>query len=490
MNIIDMSLNELKNALDSKKLSSLEVVNTYLDRIEKYDGTVKAYLYVDADGARKQAKEYDEKRGRGESVPVCAGIPVALKDLIVTKDMPTTCASQMLENYYSPYDASVVNHLKEDGYIILGKLNMDQFAMGSSGETSYYQKTVNPWDETRVPGGSSSGSVAAMAARLAPVTIGSDTGGSIRQPSGFCSVSGLKPTYGRVSRYGVVSYASSLDQLGPIGKSVEDNAFIMNTMGKYDKMDSTFTTKPIPDYLAAALNAPEDMKGVKLGLPTNYITDAVNEGVRNRILSAIEKCRELGAEIIDIEMPHSEKGLQVYQMIANAEAASNLAKYDGVEYGFRNPKPELYDMYASTRGEAFGVEVKKRIILGTYILLEEQYKEYYVRAMQVRRLLRQDYDNAFKKCDLIIGPTSSTTAFAFGSKTRTAMEMYLNDLYTVTLNLNGSCGITIPSGFDEKGLPVGLQFQGDMFAEEKLLRIAATFQKNTDWHTKMPEKFI
>ena len=489
MDIINLSLPQMAAALNKKELSARDLVDSYLKRIEKYDGEVNAYLHVAADLARKEALRWDEKRAAGEVVPYTAGLPVAMKDLILTKDMPTTCASKMLEGFYAPYDASVVKMLKAAGYINLGKLNMDQFAMGSSGETSYFKKTANPWDLTRVPGGSSSGSVASVAARLAPVAIGSDTGGSIRQPSGFCGVTGMKPTYGRVSRYGVVSYASSLDQLGPVGRSVEDVAFLLDTIGQFDAFDSTFNQGAVPEYYKTIERAPDDMKGLKLGLPKGFITDGLAPDVKMMIMRAIDKCAELGAEIVEVELPHAEIGLQVYQMIATAEASSNLAKFDGIQYGYRAERADLSELYSDTREEGFGPEVKKRIILGTYVLQEAQYQDYYVRAMKIRRLLRNDYDKAFKKCDLIIGPTSSTTAFTFGDKSRTPLEMYLNDLYTVTLNLNGSCGITIPAGLDSKGLPTGLQFQGDMFAEEKLLTVSHIFQKNTNWHKVVPEKF-
>lgn len=488
MDILNSNLAELKTALDNKSISSRELVDFYLDRIDKYNSKLNAFLYVGAEAARKQAKEYDEKRAKGEKVPPFAGIPVALKDLVVTSDMPTTCASKMLENYMSPFDATIVTNMKNAGYIMLGKTNMDQFAMGSSGETSYFGNTANPWDLSKVPGGSSSGSAATMAARMAPIAIGSDTGGSIRQPAGLCGVCGLKPTYGRVSRYGAVSYASSLDQLGPICNRVEDIAFIMDTLGIHDPKDSTSAPSKT-DFFAQLQKSGDNLKGIKLGLPVNYLTDDVNIDVRNNILNALETFKSLGAEIVDIEMPLSEKGLPVYQMIANAEAASNLAKYDGIEYGYRVDSPDLNKVYSQSRGEAFGPEVKKRVILGTYILLEAQYEEYYRRAMRIRRLLRGDYDRAFTKCDIIVGPTSSTTAFEFGGKTRTTMEMYMNDLFTVVLNLNGSCGLTIPCGFDTNGLPVGFQMQGDMFAEDKLLKVAHIFQKATDWHKKMPENF-
>ncbi|MDR2884601.1 MAG: Asp-tRNA(Asn)/Glu-tRNA(Gln) amidotransferase subunit GatA [Deferribacteraceae bacterium] len=481
MDILKLSLAELKSALDSKKVTALEVVNLYLDRIEKHDKDIKAFLHVAADSARAEAKRYDDMRAKGEMVPPCAGIPIALKDLIVTKDMPTTCASLMLKDYYSAFDAKIVEELKEAGYIILGKLNMDQFAMGSSGETSYFQKTKNPWDLTKVPGGSSSGSAAAVAAHLVPVAIGSDTGGSIRQPAGYCGVVGLKPTYGRVSRRGAVAYSSSLDQLGPIAKTMEDAAFLMDTLSQHDELDPTSCAQ-VPDSFHKNLNA--NIKGLRLGLPKNYLTDDVDPEVKSAVLAAVEVYKNLGAEIVEIEMPHADVGISVYQMIANAEVSSNLAKFDGIEFGYRADTNDLNKIYSQTRGEALGVEVKKRIILGTYILQIDQYEEFYVRAMKIRSLIRQDYDNAFKKCDLIIGPTSSTPAFDFGGKSRTPMEMYLNDLYTVSLNLNGSCGVSIPCGFTKVGMPIGLQLQGDMYAEQTLFNAAHAYQNATDWHKR------
>jgi len=367
---------------------------------------------------------------------------------------------------------------------MLGKLNMDQFAMGSSGETSYFQKTVNPWNINKVPGGSSSGSAAAMAARLASVMIGSDTGGSIRQPSGFCGVCGFKPTYGRVSRSGAVGYASSLDQLGAIGKSAEDIAFIMDVLALHDPLDSTSSFNVPPSYAA---NLKTDVKGLRLGLPKSFITDDLTPDVKKAIFNALDTYKSMGAEIVEIDMPHLDLGIPVYQMIANAEVGSNLAKLDGIQFCYRADTNDLNQLYSASRSDSFGAEVKKRIILGTYILQIGQYQDYYVRAMKVRRLIRLDYDNAFQKCDLIAGPTSSTTAFDFGSRSRTPMEMYLNDLYTVSMNLNGSCGISIPCGFDSAGLPVGLQLQGDMFAEQKTLNAAHAFQKATDWHIRIPD---
>ncbi|MDR2869231.1 MAG: Asp-tRNA(Asn)/Glu-tRNA(Gln) amidotransferase subunit GatA [Deferribacteraceae bacterium] len=482
MDIINLSLPALKKALDDKVLSSLELLEHYLKRIDKYDPQVKAYLHVNTEAARAESKRYDDKRAKGETVPSCAGIPVGLKDLLVTQDMPTTCASKMLEGYYSPFDATVVKNMKALGYIMLGKLNMDQFAMGSSGETSYYQKTCNPWDLSRVPGGSSSGSAAAMAARLAPITIGSDTGGSIRQPAGFCGVTGFKPTYGRVSRYGAVGYASSLDQVGPIAKSAEDVAFIMDALAGRDPLDPTSIVEKPASYVG---NLSADLRGMKLGLPDTYLTEHVAPKVKEAVLAALEVYKKLGAEIIDIKMHNVDFGIAVYQIIANAEASSNLAKFDGIEFGHRADTTVLEEVYSSSRGEGFGSEVKKRLILGTYMLQKEQYEEYYVRAMKLRSLIRQEYDKAFSQCDAIIGPTSSTAAFTFGAN-RSAFEMYLNDLYTVLLNLNGSCGISIPCGFDEFGMPIGLQLQGDMFADQKVLNIAHAFQQATDYHKALP----
>jgi aspartyl-tRNA(Asn)/glutamyl-tRNA(Gln) amidotransferase subunit A len=484
MELYEYTLARLADMLGKKEISAREVTAYYIERVEKYDGKLLAFLHTDPDAALKKAGEYDERRARGEKLPQCAGLPCALKDLIVTSDAPTTCASKMLEGFISPFDATVAKNMRDAGYISLGKLNMDQYAMGSSGESSYFQKTANPWDYGRVPGGSSSGSASAVAARLTPIAISSDTGGSIRQPSGFCGVTGLKPTYGRVSRFGVVSYASSLDQLGPITNSVEDAAFIMDTLGLHDPADST-SAPGKTDFYENLMKAGDDLKGLKLGLPQGYLSDLA-PGVKTAVERALKDCEELGAEIVSVDFPLAAKGLPVYQMIANAEAASNLAKYDGVKYGHRANLPELEEMYSVTRREGFGPEVKKRIILGTYILLEGQYEEYYRRAMRIRRLIRRDYDAAFKKCDLIVGPVSAGVAFRFGDKTVSAMEMYLNDLFTVILNLNGSCGISVPCGFGEENLPVGLQFQGDMFAEDKLLRAAHIYQKSTDWHKRVP----
>jgi aspartyl-tRNA(Asn)/glutamyl-tRNA(Gln) amidotransferase subunit A len=489
MDILKLTLAEMKSALDAKKISSAELIDFYLNRIKRYDNELKAFLHVAEENAVDKAKKYDEMRSKGESLPPFAGIPCALKDLIVTSDMPTTCASRTLEGFISPFNATVAKNMADMGYIALGKLNMDQFAMGSSGESSYFQKTVNPWNYSKVPGGSSSGSACATAARLVPVAISSDTGGSIRQPSGFCGVTGLKPTYGRVSRYGCVSYASSLDQLGPIAASVEDVAFVMDVLGLHDPLDSTSAPSKT-DFYTNLMKSEDNLKGIRLGVPTGYISDQLSPDLKNAVEKALKQCEYLGAKIVEITLPRADLGLPVYQMIANAEAASNLAKYDGIEFGHRAEAHEINDLYSLSRAEGFGPEVKKRIILGTYILLEGQYEEYYRRAMRIRRLIRADYDVAFQKCDLIAGPVSAGTAFEFGGKTQSTMEMYLNDLFTITLNLNGSCGISVPCGFDSDSLPIGLQFQGGMFQEDKLLYAANVYQKSTEWHKQIPQTLL
>ncbi|BAI81402.1 aspartyl-tRNA(Asn)/glutamyl-tRNA (Gln) amidotransferase subunit A [Deferribacter desulfuricans SSM1] len=482
MDLLNKTINELKTLLETKQISAYELNKFYLDRIKNIDTKIDSYLYLN-ESILDEAKIIDEKRARGEKLPEYAGIPIAIKDNMVTKGMPTTCASKILENFDSPYNATVVELLKEKGFLILGKLNMDEFAMGSSCENSYYKKTKNPWDLERVPGGSSGGSAAAVAARLAPATLGSDTGGSIRQPASLCNVCGLKPTYGRVSRYGLVAFASSLDQIGPLTHNVEDSALLLSIIGKHDEKDSTSAKFESKDYTA---NLNKDIKGLKIGVPKEFFGEGIQPEVKEKVLEAIKQFESLGCEIKEISLPHTEYAVAVYYIIATAEASSNLARYDGVRYGFRAEAEGLIDMYEKTRSIGFGDEVKRRIMLGTYVLSAGYYDAYYLKAQKVRTLIKNDYLNAFKEVDVIITPTSPTTAFKIGEKSSDPLQMYLSDIYTISLNLFGGCGISIPCGFDNNNLPIGLQIMGNYFEEEKVLNLAHKFQQITDFHKKLP----
>ncbi|MGA1861938.1 Asp-tRNA(Asn)/Glu-tRNA(Gln) amidotransferase subunit GatA [Deferribacter thermophilus] len=483
MDLLNKTINELKNLLETKQISAYELNKFYLDRIKNIDPKIDSYLYIN-ESVLYDAKVIDEKRANGEKLPEFAGIPIAIKDNMVTKGMPTTCASKILENFDSPYNATVVELLKEKGFLIIGKLNMDEFAMGSSCENSYYKKTKNPWDLERVPGGSSGGSAAAVAARLAPATLGSDTGGSIRQPASLCNVCGLKPTYGRVSRYGLVAFASSLDQIGPLTHNVEDAALLLSIIGKHDEKDSTSANFESKDY---TVNLDKDIKGLKIGVPKEFFGEGIQPEVKEKVLSAIEQLKGLGCEIKEISLPHTEYAVAVYYILATAEASSNLARYDGVRYGFRAESNGLIDMYEKTRSIGFGDEVKRRIMLGTYVLSAGYYDAYYLKAQKVRTLIKNDYLNAFKEVDVIITPTSPTTAFKIGEKSSDPLQMYLSDIYTISLNLFGGCGISIPCGFDNNNLPIGLQIMGNYFAEEKILNVAYKFQQITDYHKKLPK---
>ncbi|WP_022851281.1 Asp-tRNA(Asn)/Glu-tRNA(Gln) amidotransferase subunit GatA [Limisalsivibrio acetivorans] len=485
MNIIQMNLNELADALKDIKLTAEEIVGAYLDRIKRYDEDVKAYIHIN-ENALEEAKEWDRKRQAGEDVPRFAGIPVALKDLIVTDNMPTTCSSRILEGFNAPYSANVAELLRKSGMVFLGKLSMDEFAMGSSNETSYYKQTRNPWDLERVPGGSSGGSAAAVAARLAPVTLGSDTGGSIRQPASLCGVIGMKPTYGRVSRFGLVAFASSLDQIGPFSWNVSDAAEVLSIIGQHDEKDSTSAPVEGEDYASLMQG---DVKGMKIGIPKEFFAEGLNEEVKQRVEEAIRKLEDLGCETVEISMPHNDYAVSVYYIIATAEASSNLARYDGVKYGFRKEADNLKDMYFSTRSEGFGEEVKRRIMLGTYVLSAGYYDAYYLKAQKVRTLIKKDYESAFEKVDAIICPTSPTTAFKFGEKSDDPLEMYLSDIYTISLNLYGGCGLSLPCGFDSKGLPVGFQILGGHFEEGKVLRLAKAYEDAVGGFGQIPGTF-
>jgi aspartyl-tRNA(Asn)/glutamyl-tRNA(Gln) amidotransferase subunit A len=427
----------------------------------------------------------DEKRRRGQPVGKLAGLPVAIKDVLCTKGIPTTCCSKILRNFIPPYDAHVIERLKQEDAVLLGKTNMDEFAMGSSTENSAFQITRNPWDLERTPGGSSGGSAAAVAACEAPLSIGSDTGGSIRQPASLCGIVGLKPTYGRVSRYGLVAFASSLDQVGPFGHDVYDVALLMEVIAGHDKRDSTSVPAPVPPYRATL---DEPVRPLTIGVAREYFGEGLDSEVEQAVREALEVYRQAGATIKEVSLPHSQYAVATYYIVATAEASSNLARYDGVHYGYRAKRfDNMIHMYSRTRGEGFGAEVKRRIMLGTYVLSRGYYEAYYLKALKVRRLIREDFDRAFAECDVVAGPTSPTPAFKIGEKIANPLAMYLSDIYTISCNLAGIAGISIPCGFTRNGLPIGLQLLAPPFSEDKLLRIARMYERETDWHLRRPK---
>lgn len=470
-----MTAHESMDLLAKKEVTSQELTRAVIERIETVDKQVESYITNTFDYAMETAKAVDEKIAKGEALAPLEGVPMAIKDNICTKDITTTCASKMLENFVPPYDAFVAKRVKAAGAPMLGKLNMDEFAMGSSTENSYFKKTKNPYDLTRVPGGSSGGSAAAVSADLAMYTLGSDTGGSIRQPASFCGVVGLKPTYGLVSRFGLVAFASSLDQIGPLTKDVTDAALVLNLIAGHDEMDSTSLNVPETDYTAGLC---EDITGLRIGVPEEYLGEGIDEDVKKRILEAIKLYESLGATVKYFKMSMSQYALPAYYIISSAEASSNLARYDGVKYGFRAEGFEdLLDMYKKTRSEGFGSEVKRRIMLGTYALSSGYYDAYYKKAQQVRTIIKNDFDQAFAKYDVILTPTSPITSFKIGEKTTDPMQMYLADICTVSINIAGLPAISLPCGFDKNNLPVGLQLIGDSFAEKTILKAAYAYEK-------------
>jgi aspartyl-tRNA(Asn)/glutamyl-tRNA(Gln) amidotransferase subunit A len=480
--MIHASLKDLAAALAAKKISSVELTRLYLDRIERLNPDINAYITVDAEKSLAQARAADERIAKGETGPL-TGVPIAQKDIFCAKDWTTTCGSKMLGNFVAPYDAHIVEQFNRAGAVNLGKTNMDEFAMGSSNETSYFGKVKNPWDRERVPGGSSGGSAAAVAARLAPAATGTDTGGSIRQPASLCGLSGLKPTYGVCSRYGMIAFASSLDQAGPMAKSAEDLALMMNVMAGFDQRDSTSLQREKEDYTR---DLDQPLAGLKIGLPKEYFADGLDAGVAQAVQEAIDQYRKLGAETVEISLPNTRLSIPVYYVLAPAEASSNLSRFDGVRYGYRAPEyTDLLDMYSKTRAQGFGAEVKRRIMIGTYVLSAGYYDAYYLKAQKIRRLIAQDFEEAFKHCDVIMGPAAPGTAFKVGEKTSDPVQMYLEDLYTIAVNLAGLPGMSIPAGF-ANGLPVGLQIIGNYFSESRMLGIGHAFQQATDWHTKAP----
>ena len=485
MDLHALTIHELHDLLVKKKVTSREATEAFCRRIGEVEGKIKAYLRLTGEEAFRQADEVDQKIAKGEEIGDLAGIPLGLKDVLCTKGIQTTCASKILEGYVPFYDATVIRKLKEKNAVFLGKLNMDEFAMGSSTENSGFQITHNPWDLERIPGGSSGGSAAAVVADECVAALGTDTGGSIRQPAACCGVVGLKPTYGRVSRYGLVAFASSLDQIGPITKDVEDCAILMNAISGYDPCDSTSVKEEVPDYKQALK---KDIKGIRVGIPKEYFVEGIDPEVEKAVKGAIDSFRKWGAEIREISLPHTEYAVAIYYIIATAEASSNLARYDGVKYGFRSKGyRDLMEMYTQTRARGFGKEVKRRIILGTYVLSAGYYEAYYRKASQVRTLMRKDFDDAFQKVDVIVSPTAPTPAFRIGEKTEDPLQMYLSDIHTIPVNLAGIPAISIPCGFSRQGLPIGLQLMGKHFDEGMLLRTAYTFEQNTDFHLRKPK---
>jgi len=483
--VLNSALSDLSAALAAKKLSSVELTRLFLDRIRGLNGSLNAFITVDEEHSLAQARVADERRSKGDAGPL-TGIPIAHKDIFCTRDLRTTCGSRMLEGFTSPYDAHVIERFAAAGAVMLGKTNMDEFAMGSSNETSHFGPVRNPWDATRVPGGSSGGSAAAVAARMAPAATGTDTGGSIRQPAALTGVSGLKPTYGLVSRYGMIAFASSLDQGGPIGKSAADLALLMNAMAGFDARDSTSLQRPAEDYTRSL---GDSLQGVRIGLPKEYFADGVDPEVLACVREATKWFESQGAKTVEIALPNTGLAVPVYYVLAPAEASSNLSRFDGVRYGHRaKDYTDLASMYRRSRAEGFGTEVKRRILIGTYVLSHGYYDAYYLKAQKVRRLIAKDFAEAFSRCDLIMGPTSPSTAFPLGAKSDDPVQMYLNDIFTIPAPLAGLPGLSIPCGFDGKGLPVGLQIMGNYFSEAKMLGAAHRYQQATDWHLRVPRE--
>jgi aspartyl-tRNA(Asn)/glutamyl-tRNA(Gln) amidotransferase subunit A len=481
--MLNASLKELSGLLAAKRISSVELTQTMLGRIARLNSTYNAFITIDEEASLAQARRADERRARGDS-GLLNGIPVAQKDIFCAKGWLTTCGSKMLSNFVAPYDAGIVRRLGAAGIVNLGKTNMDEFAMGSSNETSFYGPVRNPWDLAAVPGGSSGGSAAAVAARLAPAATGTDTGGSIRLPAALCGVSGIKPTYGLVSRYGMIAFASSLDQAGPMAKSAADLALLLNVMAGFDPLDSTSLDRPAEDYTR---DLGQPLAGLKIGLPRQYFAQGVSVEVARAVEEAIAQYRRLGCETVEIDLPNTRLSIPVYYVLAPAEASSNLARYDGVRYGYRAPDyTDLMDMYQKTRAEGFGAEVKRRIMIGTYVLSHGYYDAYYLQAQKLRRLIARDFVEAFKECDVIMGPTSPTTAFNLGEKSGDPVQMYLTDIFTIAVNLAGLPGMSIPAGFGERNRPVGLQIIGNYFAEARMLNAAHQYQLATDWHQRIP----
>lgn len=483
MSLTALTIHEAREKLRKKEITSKELTQAYLDRIQNLDEKIGSYLHIAADKAVTQAEESDLRLSKGETTSILEGIPLGPKDIYLTKGIPTTCASHILEGYNPPYNGTVIEKCLEQGAIILGKTNLDEFAMGSSNENSYYKVCKNPWDLERVPGGSSGGSAAAVAADLCAASLGTDTGGSIRQPASFCGVVGLKPTYGRVSRYGVIAFASSLDQMGPLTKDVEDAALMMNVMAGHDPKDSTSINTEVPDYTQSLK---QSIKGLKVGIPKEYFIEGLDPEVDAAIKKAIDQFKDLGADVQEVSLPNTDYATAVYYILAPAEASSNLARYDGVRFGHRAEAKDLNELYEKTKTEGFGMEVKRRIMLGTYVLSAGYYDAYYIKAQKARTVIRQDFLNAFEKVDILLTPTSPTTAFKVGEKSSDPLSMYLSDIFTISINLAGLPGLSLPCGFDSKGLPIGLQMIGKAFDESTLIKAGHAYEQSTNWHLEKP----
>ena len=485
MEFYRLTISEVRDLLDRKEVSVKDVVNSVYQRIDAVEENVRAFVTITRDRAMKMADEAQKKihlEGKQSNTSIL-GIPIAIKDNMCTKDIRTTCASKILHNFVPLYESTVTSRLIEHGYILIGKTNMDEFAMGSSTENSGFHTTRNPWRLERIPGGSSGGSAAAVAADECIAALGSDTGGSIRQPAALCGVVGLKPTYGRVSRYGLVAFASSLDQIGPITKDVRDSAILMNAISGHDPLDSTAAPVHLPDFTAVL---GKDIKGMRLGIPNEYFIEGMDEEVELSVKEAIKKLESLGAIPVEVSLPHTGFAVATYYVLATSEASSNLARYDGVKYGFRAEGKDLMDMYMNTRAQGFGAEVKRRIMLGTYALSSGYYEAYYKKAQQVRTLIKRDFEEAFRKADIIVTPTSPTAAFKIGEKTADPLQMYLSDIFTISVNLAGVPAVSIPCGFTSNNLPIGLQLIGKNFDEESILKVAYAYEQATDWHKRKP----
>ena len=478
-----LTITEALAKLRAREISSVELTQAYLKQIEALEPTIHAFITQTPERALKDAEAADVARMAGDDRPLL-GIPLAIKDVISTQGIETTCGSNILEGYDPVFSATIIQRLEAAGMVMLGKTNMDEFAMGSSTENSACGVTFNPWDTARVPGGSSGGSAAAVAAGMTAGALGTDTGGSIRQPGSFCGVVGLKPSYGRVSRYGVVAFGSSLDCPGPIARTVEDAARLLGVMAGHDPLDATSMTTPVPDYVAG-LNG--DVKGLRVGVPSEYFIDGMQPDVEKAVRAAIDHLKTLGAEIVEINLPHTEYSLPVYYIIAPAEASANLARFDGIRFGPRIDKGDMWDTYRATRGQGFGAEVKRRIMLGTYALSAGYYDAYYGKAQQVRTLIKQDFDKAFEQVDVIAAPVAPSTAFKFGENTNDPIKMYLEDVFTLPPSLAGVCGMSVPCGFDSQNLPIGMQLIAPAFGEEVMLRVGHAYEQSTDWHTRRPE---
>ena len=481
--MLNATLKELSGLLAAKAISSVELTQFFLDRIKRFNPSLNAFITVDEEKSLAQAHAADRRIAAGTAAPL-TGIPIAQKDIFCADGWLTTCGSKMLANFVSPYDAHVIDQFNRAGAVILGKTNMDEFAMGSSNETSWFGNVRNPWDLDTVPGGSSGGSAAAVAARIAPAATATDTGGSIRQPAAFTGLCGLKPTYGVVSRYGMIAFASSLDQAGPLARCAEDLGMLLNVMAGFDARDSTSLDRPVEDYTR---DLEKPLAGLKIGLPREYFAEGLAPEVRRVVEIALDEYRKLGAQIREIGLPNTRLGIPIYYVIAPAEASSNLSRFDGVRYGYRTPDyADLTEMYEKTRAEGFGAEVKRRILIGTYVLSHGYYDAYYLQAQKLRRLIARDFQSAFADVDVVMGPTTPTTAFNFGEKSADPVQMYLNDVYGVAANLAGLPGMSLPAGFDNQGRTVGLQIVGNYFAEAKMLNVAHQYQMVTDWHSRMP----